>query len=340
MRINNGDQVDTKRMLGQYNTITNPFKHELFAKWMTFIPADSELLEPFAGNNNIPKLMFEAGYNFDWLCYDIDNNRPNLFPQYSIEERDTIDDFPCNNRVCITNPPYLSKVSASRRKIEYSYYDYNDLYMTCLEKMLLCCDYIAAIIPETFLTSGLFRERLYGIISLNEKMFNDTECPVCLALFVMKPCNDFYIYNGNKLLGTFNELSKFCLDNYNNGLIDWKFNDKLGNIGVNCVDNHHKNDIYFHYGEIINPERIKRSSRAYTRISGLPKHIDRDKFILYCNTILDNYRFNTKDIFLTAFKGLRSDGKYRRRISFNILKQIMNKAFCLLTNKTLTHEPI
>ena len=104
------------------------------------------------------------------------------------------------------------------------------------------------------------------------------------------------------------------------------FNDKNGNLGAKTVDSQKKEDCKFFYGENINPDLIKVSSRSFTRISGLPKNINRDEFIKKCNEILSDYRKSTKDIMLTSFKGLRKDGKYRRRLDFKTIKFILNKA--------------
>ena len=43
-------------------------------------------------------------------------------------------------------------------------------------------------------------------------------------------------------------------------------------------------------------------------------------------TILEQYRDSTKDIFLNSFKGLRSDGMYRKRIPFKVIRSILTYA--------------
>ena len=72
-----------KRELGQYFTQENPFNHPLFSEWMvlTEINDDESILEPFAGANNIPKLMDESGYHNKWSCFDIDTSFENVFPK-------------------------------------------------------------------------------------------------------------------------------------------------------------------------------------------------------------------------------------------------------------------
>ena len=62
--------MQNKRELGQYYTQENPFNHPLFKKWMveTGYNEDDTILEPFAGANNIPKLMGDVGFVFRWEC--------------------------------------------------------------------------------------------------------------------------------------------------------------------------------------------------------------------------------------------------------------------------------
>jgi hypothetical protein len=325
-----------KRILGQYYTENNPFKNKLFKDWVNHISdiGNKKFLEPFAGSNNIIKFIQEIYPEIkNWSCFDINPSLTNVTPQYNIIKQDTIIKFPEGYDVIVTNPPYLSKSSATRRGIIYPNFSpsYNDLYKICLDKMLNNVSFVAAIIPESFITSNLFHDRIFGIISLPCKMFNDTDCPVCLALFGKEvENNDFPIYSNNDFIGNFYELKIFDLSEYKLKDIDikWRFNDPNGIIGVKCVDSVKSNggDIYFHRGELIKSEDIKISSRAFTRISGLPEmYLSRlDDFIDTCNIVLNEYRSLTKDIFMTSFKGLRIDGKYRRRIDFYTVKSILD----------------
>ena len=221
---------------------------------------------------------------------------------------------------------YLGKSSARRRKIYYPWEE-DDLYKVCLNRMLDNCEYVAAIIPESFITAQIHRDRLWGVISLTCKMFYDTDCPVCLALFTPQGTTQTKIYANDIYLGTLEELSN-SVGNLmkNNKYHEWIFNDKNGNIGVKTVDNQKTNDCKFFEGELIDPQTIKISSRAFTRISGLPETIDKEVFIKICNNILEDYRLKTKDVLMTSFKGLRSDGKYRRRLDFKTIRCIMNTA--------------
>lgn len=83
-------------------------------------------------------------------------------------------------------------------------------------------------------------------------------------------------------------------------------------------------------GALIPDSKIKVSSRSITKVKGLPKIVDLDKFLQVCNEELNKYRKKTHDVFLTSFKGLRSDNKYRRRLDFHTAQIIMNIALLKL----------
>lgn len=334
--------MTNKRLNGQFYTITNPFFSNEFMKWFENIPnfEKETILEPFAGSNNIVKMVQDLGYDNSWKAFDIEPGE-SCVEDVEISMLDTISDFPTGYKVCITNPPYLAKNSAVRRKLPYLGGSFDDLYKQCIQLALNNCDYVAAIIPESFITAGLFHERLETVISLTCKMFSDTDCPVCLALFSPLKAkventgldeNNFYIYSGsNYKIGTYADLQKFFPVSTEKN--SWKFNDPYGNIGIKCVDSNIKRSIQFIPGDEIDSKDIKISSRAFTRISGLPDGIKLDKFLKKCNKILGEYRDNTYDAFLTSFKGLRKDGLFRRRLDFKTARMIMDAACEELTKE-------
>ena len=311
-----------KRELGQYYTQSNPFGHQLFYEWLNLVPKDRPFLEPFAGSNNIPKMIKDLGYDFKWVCYDINPPKDNAFPDAPVCERDTLDCFPIGYHVIVTNPPYLGKSSARRRHIDYKW-DEDDLYKVCLSIMLKNCPYVAAIIPESFVTAGIHTDKLFGIISLGHKMFDDTDCPVCLALFTPDGTENIKMYSDETYLGLFHELKNTEITGATSE-VKWVFNDKNGNIGVKTVDSNDGPDCKFFNGELISPDDIKISSRAFTRISGLPDGTDLDTFLANCNNTLKEYRQTTKDVMMTSFKGLRKDGLYRRRLDFKTVRHILD----------------
>lgn len=337
--------MSLKRQRGQFFTITNPFKINIFFEWYNNIPniEDKIVLEPFAGANNIVAMI--EGLNVEqpkeWKCFDIDNSHDNVCEEYPVELKDTINDFPKEYEVIITNPPYLSKSSASRRKLNFPDTKYDDIYKECLELMLNNSKYIAAIIPDSFITSGLFLDRLYAYISLNVQMFNDTECPVGLALFVPEKTKDTKIYRMDEYVGTINELKNilnmFSIQSQQEEEIykKWKFNDPVGQIGAKLVDNQEKESIFFMKGGSIASEDIKVSSRAFTRISGIELTEDElNELIRICNKNIEEYRKQTKDVFMTSFKGLRKDGMYRRRLDFKSARTIITKSYLEMKNES------
>lgn len=322
-----------KKMKGQFFTVTNPFNHDLMFKWINLITnfKSKTLLEPFAGCNNILDMIEEIGYRNDWKCYDIDPESVFLTEdyKYKVETRDTLANYPSEFEVAITNPPYLSKSSATRSGIEFPVTKHNDLYKLALEKMLENNKYVAAIIPESFLTQELFHNRLFGVISLTMRMFEDTDCPVCLALFIpeeeKESKDNFKIYSNDRLIGNYLDLKTFLKESILN--IDFKFNESNGEIGLLAIDNTKTNSIKFVLGETIESDKIKISSRSITRIAFENKNnLNIQKLIDKANELLEKERESTSDLFFTAFKGLRSDGKYRRRLDFKNAKRILNKA--------------
>lgn len=328
-----------KKINGIYYTIYNPFNNVYFKEWFDNINNyyhinELTFLEPFAGSNNIIKLIEDLNLTKpkSWKCFDISNVEINNAPDYLIEIQDTIKNFPKDFKVVITNPPYLAKNKATLLKSTNFDYNFDDLYLKSLDLMLQNVDFIAAIIPESFITSNRYQDRLYCIISLEMKMFDDTEVPVCLALFNKDETEDFFIVKNNINVGYYKELKKYLIE-YNSN-VKWKFNDNNGNIGLYTVDNTNKESIRFVKGEEIKNE-IKQSSRAITRISGysFKNEEERENFIFKLNEILKEYRDKTNDVFLTSFKGLRKDLKYRRRLDYKTAKDILNKAYLEIYRK-------
>lgn len=304
-----------KKTLGQYFTTTNPFKHESFNRWLDIIPDELNIIEPFAGSNNIIRML----PHLKFTSYDIEPQDEDVI------EMNTIESFPTGFNVCITNPPYLSSNSAKRRSIDTtSWNGFDDLYKLSLSTCLNHCDYVAVIIPESFITSNFPKQRLIGVVSLTMNMFDDTNHPVCLAMFGKNDVDDFDIYQNDTYLGTYNTLSQYFTNKITTQTT-MKFNVPNGLIGVQGIDSRKSNTIRFVKGDTIPSENIKHSSRSITRlmVEGI-NSTNLDKFIDDCNLIITNYRATTHDVLLTSFKGLRSDGKYRRRLDFKTIRLIIN----------------
>lgn len=320
-----------KRVKGQYFTRGNAFESGLFKLWIDGIEGfgSKELLEPFAGGNHIPKSIKELGFANKWRCFDVVVQRASAVDGLAVEQRDTIADFPDGFSVAITNPPYLAKNSAVRRGLAFPPTAYDDLYKLALEKMLAKVGHVAAIVPESFVTQGLFESRLFGIVSLSGRHFEDTEHPVCLALFVPadKAGKDYQIWRDDEPLGLSKALKSARPAPASR--VKWRFNDPAGQVGIRCVDGTKGPSISFVNGSEIPSSEIKHTSRALTRVSVDGAELssaDLERLLNEAQTILNAYRKSTQDVEMTSFKGLRDDGRYRRRLDFALARAVLDEA--------------
>jgi len=309
-------ESDVKRLNGQYFTILNPFNNDGFMEWANNCNLkQNTILEPFAGSNNLTTMLQEMNLCGNFNAFDIEPKNNNVI------KRDTLMDFPMGFDVCVTNPPYLAQNSAKRRGLSFPATEYGDLYKFALNKCLQNCGYVAAIIPASFLNANLFRDRLSHYILLTGKMFGDTEHPVCLALFTPQS-NNVKIYENQVFIDYLHNLQQKLPQNTSANNDNIKFNSKTGQIGLYAIDNTIEASIYFCNGSDIDPSKIDNSSRSITRI--LIDCCNAEKLIKNLNDYLCDFRNETKDIFLTPFKGLRKDGKYRRRLDYAIARNIIN----------------
>ena len=303
---------NAKRTQGQYFTQYNPFENDGFLEWAEECNLKNQtILEPFAGANNLICMLKKMELCNDFVSYDIEPNNVDVL------YRNTLIDFPKNYNVCITNPPYLAQNSATRRGLFYPRTKYDDLYKYALELCLKNCSNVAAIIPASFLNANIFRNRLSHYILLNAKMFDDTDCPVCLALF-NKKSDDVKIYDKH-YIGLLSELEKKIPEGKD---IEMKFNSPTGNLGLIAIDNTIEPSIKFIEGDKISASRVSVSSRSITRIK-----IDCSltQLVNKLNEKLMQFRKETNDIFLTPFKGLRKDNKYRRRLDYALARKLISE---------------
>ena len=322
--------MDEKRASGRYYTRGNPFLLKPFQRWAEASNLEQQTtLEPFAGAKDIPQLIDAANLQCpDWALFDIEPGAE------GVVQRDTLADFPKGFNVCITNPPWLARNSATRRGLPFPESTrHDDLYKYALEKCLTHCGWVAAIIPEAFIRSGLFLERLHDFISLvpetkdgatqeNGKrdtsyMFEDTEHPVGLALFAPHVTSDVKVWRNNQLLGGINELRRYLPQPSSNRSI--VFNDPNGNLGLIAIDNTVSASIRFCPPAELKDYPIRVHCRSITKI-GVPWRVNIDML----NTRLATIREKTHDVFLTAFKGMRRDGHYRRRLDWALSRAIVD----------------
>lgn len=321
---------DTKIVLGQYFT-----RQDLWMKPQVeeFISQSecSIAYDPFAGRGDLLQAVMGIGNITQLRGMDID-------PALRWSLNDSLNSIPpLANAIIITNPPYLAKFSAKRKNlhqtVEKYYRDsgYVDVYQLALHNCLMSADYVVAIIPETFINSGLaIRNRLCQITVLEENPFHDTENPVCVACFDnrIKDFNDVSVYKNSDYIGTLGYLESIRLEPHN--AIPMRFNDPTGQIALRAVDSPDPgNPIRFMPTEELdyNMAGIKHSSRLITIIS-----LDHSysamipKIISEANYILGLYRQRTDDLLLSPFKGNQKNGVRRRRLDYRSARAIIELA--------------
>ena len=305
-----------KRQSGRYYTVQNPFRHETFLEWArrAGLPREA-VLEPFAGSNSLIRHLARMGVCREYRSYDI------APAAEDVERRDSLRDFPEGFRVCITNPPWLAKNSATRRGLAFAGTPYDNVYKAALGRCLTNCEHVAALVPESFLHWGRMQERLESFLSLPAHgMFADTAQPVALALFGPRTGCDPVIWSGERRLGTLAGLRRL-LPSRPLLRSEARFNCTHGNLGLIAFDNTREASIRFCDPTEIDPAEIKHTSRFITRILvEKPVHANR------CNRVLRSFRERTGDIFLTPYRGLRRDGHYRRRLDFATARRLLAEA--------------
>ena len=320
----NGQSGASIRALGRYFTAgrSNPFALLPFKLWAKRAGLPQvRLLEPFAGRGDLLHKLASVGL----LSSEQGVKAYDLTPAARfIKKRDTLLNFPKGFDVCVTNPPWLARNSASLRGLPFPpNCRHDDLYKHALELCLLHCGYVAALIPESFIRSfarfPLFYRRCEAFVSLTGDLFCDTAHPVGLAMFSPKPQDDIILYRNNIRLGGYRELQR-CLPSPRTEKYV-RFNDPCGGLGLFALDNTKEASIRFCHAEEVRGYEIGVTSRAITIIN--IHHEVTQRFINKINTVLDNFRNRTHDIFLTAYRGLRADGKYRRRLDWAQAKNII-----------------
>jgi len=304
---------DCKRSNGRYYTSGNPFRNEPFIDWAKIagLP-DKHILEPFAGSNSLINMLSDMGLCKQASSFDISP------ADSDVVMRDTLEDFPQGYEICITNPPWLAKNSSTVRGLPYPKCKYDDLYKYALGKCLDNCPYVAALIPESFITANLFQDRLHTFISLTSKMFNETENPVGFALFVPDSICDVDIWSGTEWIGPLSMIRKLRPEPIKVG-IAVQFNNPDGNVGLIALDNTKEASIQFcDVAELAN-YKVKTTGRHITKLM-----VDGQIRIREWNKIMDAFREMTHDVLMTCYKGIRKDGKYRRRCDWSLARGIIH----------------
>ena len=142
---------DSKKKLGQYFT-----KSSIWLKphIIDFIKNSKCKIayDPYAGNGDLLKVSSLYGIK-KTKGLDID-------PGLKWEINDSLMNIPhLDNAIIITNPPYLTKYSASRKHLNNElmnkyFVNHTDLYQLAIDKMLDAQEFAVAIVPETYINSS------------------------------------------------------------------------------------------------------------------------------------------------------------------------------------------
>jgi len=289
------------------------------------------VVDPFVGLGDLLTHVDEIVPQSKRIGYDIE-------PKGGAICNDSLVEVPVHARsVIVTNPPYLAKHSAKRKRVwkdsaKYYAMGRNDLYQVALDRCLESCDRVVAIVPETFLNSSYPKNHLRHVTIVEHDLFHDTDCPVCIVCFdnKQKKLSEIPIYRDEEKLGTLQGFEDVRMRPQKT--IKIQFNDPTGTIALRAVDLQDiKKPIQFmRRDEIGYPiEMVKVSSRLVTFLS-IPSISEEqvDAVILAANRILEEYRDETCDVVLSPFKGNRKDGRRRRRLDYRTARALLEKAVC------------
>ena len=290
--------------------------------------------DPFAGNGDLLRCSNLYGIS-QIKGLDID-------PTLGWNINDGLENIPhINNAIIITNPPYLSNYSASRKNVlndvkrYFSNSCYDDLYLIALTKMLEAQDFVVAIIPETFINSSFKQKnRLHSVTILEENPFEDTDTPVCVACFdgKNKDISKVLVYKNSSIAPNLGQLESLRIMPTKKIKITFNvLNAWLGLRAVDSTDPH--NMIKFDFKENFNydwSKGIKISSRLLSVIDIDIPQPKKKEFVDLCNHILLDLRSSSQDIILSPFKGNMKNGTRRRRLDFCTARAIMEKAYSYL----------
>jgi hypothetical protein len=315
---------EKKRSLGQFFTKKHTWYKNHIKDFFSSTQAET-IIDPFAGAWDI----FSIFPNYKHIGMDID-------PTGWWEINDSLLSIPRIEWSCIvTNPPYLSNYSASRKGILENvskYFDgtrYDDLYQRAIDCCLENNDYLIAILPEIYINSWRLSNRLVSLTVIEENIFDDTDCPICIGCFWKEISSEISIYKNDKYIGNmsyFNSLRP----QYDKS-IDIIFNSKNAYIWLRAVDWVYidKPVQFLKKDELdYSMDNIKVSSRLMTFID-IPAitDIQKDHLIDEANNILRILREETHDIIFSPFKWNNKAGVRRRRLDYRTARAILEKSY-------------
>ena len=331
-------QVDVQRVRsGSHFTECESWLREPVADFLKLAVPDfssATVLDPFAGEGHLflalnRLLGFGAFVGLDlyapgWL------------------KNDSLVTIPaCNASLICTNPPYLAKYSAKRKGVWPLVEKYflssslDDLYLIALERMLETRLPVVAIVPETFISSGKFRERLERVVVLEKaNPFKDTDVPVCVACFSAARESGRVLtryYKDDAFEGDLPELLAASRVKYSqSSAARISFNRKDGLIALKAVDGTAPDDrIRFMSAQDFgyDSSNIKVSSRLMTKIAidGL-RRAEVDEVVVRANAVLEDVRARCKDAALSPFKGNNKSACRRRRLDYGLARGLLANA--------------
>ena len=151
-------------------------------------------------------------------------------------------------------------------------------------------------------------------------MFSDTGHPVGLALFHPLPVVDVKIWSRRERIGWLSDLESLRPVPRKDGP-EVKFNDPDGNVGLIALDNTKTASIRFCKASELANYTVKRTGRHITKIN-----VSGRIRINTWNNYLHSFREQTRDVLMTCYKGIRKDGKYRRRLDWELARGIVHNA--------------
>lgn len=325
--------MSQKKTLGQFFTTKKHWLSPVISEFISTV-SFNKIIDPFAGGGD----LLEPFQQYETIGYDID---PGLNKPWMIN--DSLRQIPQDGEaLCITNPPYLASYTAKRfrRTGAYQYFEENpqfdNLYLIALERCLEAFPNVIAIVPETFILSRLFRERLQLVNVLETSPFDDTNFPVLIGCWGEQDNGDFRLFKNDEFIANWHEVQA-AIPNVV-GAIEVKFNCVDGQIGLIGIDGtQDDNPIRFCDVNLIGADEIKISSRLRTRIwIDLPEDTNFDELVRHCNTGLARLRLLTQDVVLAPFKGNTKNGMRRRRLDFKIAKQLIFDAVHTMTTPVIS----
>jgi hypothetical protein len=291
--------------------------------------APARIVDPFAGSGDLLWILGVRGFG-PRHGYDLD-------PALGHEVRDGLREVePVPDGAIVTNPPYLAKHSASRKRVRglvdawFAGSRRGDLYQIALDRCLAAAPHLVAILPETFVNSDYDKDRVASLTVVEEPMFADTDQPVCVVCFGPGPVppGRRWLYRGGERLLTWAALDALRLRPARSAAI--RFNAVEGQIGLRAVDGlDPEARIQFVPAAALDYDRrgIKHSSRLVTLIAVAGLVAERvPEVCAAANRILDAHRRATHDLLLSPFKGNTRAGVRRRRLDYATARAVLELA--------------